>query len=69
MRNAIVTGAGSGIGQATAKRIAAEAGSVVCVDLFAETAEKTAAETHKISMLANRLADLRKAIEIKLSIF
>ena len=41
---AIVTGAGSGIGQATAKRIAAEAGSVVCVDLFAETAEKTAAE-------------------------
>ena len=41
---AIVTGAGSGIGQATAKRIAAEAGSVVCVDLFAETAEKAAAE-------------------------
>ena len=36
---AIVTAAGSGIGQATAKRIAAESGSGVCVDLFSETAE------------------------------
>jgi len=38
----IVTGAGSGIGQATALRLAAEGATVICVDLFAETAEATA---------------------------
>ena len=38
----IVTGAGSGIGQATAHRLAAEGGTIACLDLFAETAENTA---------------------------
>ena len=37
----IVTGAGSGIGQATAIRLAAEGGTVACADLFGETAQKT----------------------------
>jgi len=38
----IVTGAGSGIGRATAIRLAEEGGRVLCVDLSAETAEETA---------------------------
>ena len=37
----IVTGAGSGIGQATAIRLAAEGGTVACADLFEDTAQKT----------------------------
>jgi NAD(P)-dependent dehydrogenase (short-subunit alcohol dehydrogenase family) len=40
----IVTGAGSGIGQASAERIAAEGGSVFCVDLNAEAVEATVAQ-------------------------
>lgn len=40
----MVTGAGSGIGRASAQRIAAEGGEVFCVDLNLETVEATAAE-------------------------
>ena len=43
-KNAVVTGAGSGIGLATARRFAAEGARVVCVDLDAEAGEKAAAE-------------------------
>ena len=43
-RTAIVTGAGSGLGRATALRLAAEGGAVACLDVLLETAEKTAAE-------------------------
>jgi NAD(P)-dependent dehydrogenase (short-subunit alcohol dehydrogenase family) len=43
-KNAVVTGAGSGIGLATARRFAAEGAQVVCVDLDAEAGEKAAAE-------------------------
>ena len=43
-RVAIVTGAGSGIGAATAARFAAEGAAVVCVDLNGDAAEQTAAE-------------------------
>jgi NAD(P)-dependent dehydrogenase (short-subunit alcohol dehydrogenase family) len=39
----IVTGAGSGIGRATAVRLAEEGGRVLCVDLDGATAEETAA--------------------------
>jgi NAD(P)-dependent dehydrogenase (short-subunit alcohol dehydrogenase family) len=41
---AAVTGAASGIGRATALRLAAEGAAVACLDLAAEGAEKTAAE-------------------------
>jgi NAD(P)-dependent dehydrogenase (short-subunit alcohol dehydrogenase family) len=42
-RVAIVTGAGSGLGEATAARFAGEGAAVVCVDLNGDAAEKVAA--------------------------
>ncbi len=41
-KSCIVTGAGSGIGRASAQRLAAEGGRVVCADIDAESAEETA---------------------------
>src|SRR5438309_6612482 len=41
---ALVTGAGSGIGRATALALADAGGRVLCVDIDAESGEKTAAE-------------------------
>nr|WP_223243251.1 3-oxoacyl-ACP reductase [Streptomyces sp. CBMA123] len=43
-RVAVITGAGSGIGLATARRFAAEGAKVVCVDLDPETGAKAANE-------------------------
>jgi NAD(P)-dependent dehydrogenase (short-subunit alcohol dehydrogenase family) len=43
-RVAIITGAGSGIGQATARRFGAEEAAVACVDIDEPAAQKTAAE-------------------------
>jgi NAD(P)-dependent dehydrogenase (short-subunit alcohol dehydrogenase family) len=43
-RVAIITGAGSGIGQATARRFGAEEATVACVDIDEPAAQKTAAE-------------------------
>lgn len=43
-RVAVVTGAGSGLGRATARRLASEGGRVACLDLSPDTAEQTAAE-------------------------
>jgi NAD(P)-dependent dehydrogenase (short-subunit alcohol dehydrogenase family) len=42
-RAAVITGAGSGLGRATAIRLAAEGAAVACLDLVLDAAEKTAA--------------------------
>jgi len=44
-RTAIVTGAGSGLGRATALRLAADGAAVACFDIAADAAAKTAADT------------------------
>jgi NAD(P)-dependent dehydrogenase (short-subunit alcohol dehydrogenase family) len=41
---AVVTGAGSGLGRATALRLASEGAAVACLDVVADAAEKTARE-------------------------
>jgi len=41
---AVVTGAGSGLGRATALRLASEGASVACLDIVEDGAEKTAAQ-------------------------
>ncbi len=43
-RVAVVTGAGSGLGRATALRLASEGAAVACLDIAEDNAEKTAAE-------------------------
>ena len=43
-RTAVITGAGSGLGRATALRLATEGAAVACLDVAREAAEKTAAE-------------------------
>ena len=45
-RTAVITGAGSGIGLATARRLASEGANVVCADVD-ETRGKAAADDHK----------------------
>ena len=42
-RVALVTGAGSGLGRATAQQLGAEGASVACLDIAVDGAEKTAA--------------------------
>ena len=41
-KNAVITGAGSGVGRASALRFAAEGAAVVCADIDVESAEETA---------------------------
>src|SRR5258708_30458683 len=43
-RVAVVTGAGSGLGRATARQLASEGAPVACFDIAVDAAEKTAAE-------------------------
>jgi len=52
-KNAVITGAGSGIGLATARRFAAEGARVVCVDLDAEAGEKAAGEVGGLFLQAD----------------
>jgi 3-oxoacyl-[acyl-carrier protein] reductase len=44
---AVVTGAGSGIGRATARRLAAEGGAVACLDLAEDAVEAVAGEINE----------------------
>jgi NAD(P)-dependent dehydrogenase (short-subunit alcohol dehydrogenase family) len=43
-RVALVTGAGSGLGRATARQLAEEGAAVACLDIVADAVDKTAAE-------------------------
>ncbi len=52
----VVTGAGSGIGQASAERLAAEGGKVLCVDINAESAAMTAQGIQKAGGIADAFA-------------
>ncbi len=51
-RIAIVTGAGSGIGQASAIRLAEEGATVICADINAITANETAEQIRKFNLKA-----------------
>lgn len=73
-RVAIVTGGGSGIGAATAKRLAADGAAVVVADVVGENAEKVASEIASaggraagircdVSRKADAEAAVRKALE------
>lgn len=46
---AVVTGAGSGIGRATARRLAAEGAAVACLDVAEEAVQTVAAEIDKLA--------------------
>jgi NAD(P)-dependent dehydrogenase (short-subunit alcohol dehydrogenase family) len=50
---ALVTGAGSGIGEASARRLAADGAQVVCVDIDGERAEKVAADIDGLAVTAD----------------
>ena len=64
-KTVIVTGAGSGIGRATASRIAREGGTVVAVDISAERLEEFAAEHPTATIVTGDItsaADVEKII-------
>ena len=55
-RVAIVTGAGSGIGQASAIRLAEEGAKVICADINLESANATASEINSSGLIAEGYA-------------
>ena len=64
-KTVIVTGAGSGIGRATASRIAREGGTVVAVDISAERLEEFAAEHPTATIVTGDItsaADVEKIV-------
>ncbi|MEV6116347.1 SDR family NAD(P)-dependent oxidoreductase [Streptomyces sp. NPDC052109] len=60
-RRALITGGGSGIGQATVLRLLAEGGTVVAADVsergLKDTAEKAGAQAHRLSTAVVDIAD------------
>src|SRR5215212_8956924 len=58
-KSCIVTGAGSGIGAATAIRLGEEGGRVLCVDLDGAAAEETAAQIEGAEAVAADVSDPR----------
>ena len=56
-RTALVTGGASGIGEATAARLAAEGANVVVADLDAEAGERTAAQYDGVSFIQTDVSD------------
>jgi NAD(P)-dependent dehydrogenase (short-subunit alcohol dehydrogenase family) len=75
-KSAIVTGAGRGIGKATALKFAREGADVLVPDLDLATSEQTAAEIRALGrkgvsmqMDATRLTDIQRMVEIALREF
>jgi NAD(P)-dependent dehydrogenase (short-subunit alcohol dehydrogenase family) len=68
-RVAIVTGAGSGLGRATARRFADEGASVAAVDLATDAAEKVAAEIAEAGGRARAVtADVREPASVRAAV-
>ena len=69
----VVTGAGSGIGRATAQKLAEEGGRVVCVDIAGDAVEETAAEIGSAAVAVaadvSRRADCNAFVERSVSEF
>lgn len=61
----LITGAGSGIGRATAQRIASEGGTIFCVDLNIETARETVASLDSKGGGAAHACDVANAEQIE----